>query len=228
MASIARKYVGKSNLQFLDLVQEGNTGLIKAVDTYDYTTGNKFSTYAYYWIRQAITRAVADQSRTIRTPVHVVEALSKISKAKADLTQTLGRKPTTAEIAEATNLTEEKVIIYTAANKNPLSIDKTLTNEDDADLTDIIPDANQETPEETVRHNVTKELVDEVLDTLSEREKRIIKLRFGLEDGVAHTLKDIGEELGVTRERIRQIEEKAMRKLRNPVRANQLKERIMG
>ena len=228
VASIARKYVGKSNLQFLDLVQEGNTGLIKAVDTYDYTTGNKFSTYAYYWIRQAITRAVADQSRTIRTPVHVVEALSKISKAKADLTQTLGRKPTTAEIAEATNLTEEKVIIYTAANKNPLSIDKTLTNEDDADLTDIIPDANQETPEETVRHNVTKELVDEVLDTLSEREKRIIKLRFGLEDGVAHTLKDIGEELGVTRERIRQIEEKAMRKLRNPVRANQLKERIMG
>lgn len=228
VASIARKYIGKSTIPFLDLVQEGNKGLIKAVDTYDYTTGNKFSTYAYYWIRQAITRAIADQNNTIRTPVHVVEALSKISKAKAELTQTLGRKPTVAEIAKATDLTEEKVITYSAARKNPLSIDKTLTDEDDADLTDIIPDTNQETPEEAVRRAVTRELIDEVLDTLSEREKIIIVKRFGLDDGVAHTLKDIGEELGVTRERIRQIEEKAMRKLRNPIRANQLKERIMG
>lgn len=228
VASIARKYIGKSTIPFLDLVQEGNKGLIKAVDTYDYTTGNKFSTYAYYWIRQAITRAIADQNNTIRTPGHVVEALSKISKAKAQLTQTLGRKPTTAEIAEATGLTEEKVNLYAAASKNPLSIDKTLTDEDDADLTDIVPDTNQETPEEAIRRTVTRELIDEVLDTLSEREKIIIVKRFGLDDGVAHTLKDIGEELGVTRERIRQIEAKAMQKLRNPIRANQLKERIMG
>lgn len=228
VASIAKTYIGKSSLQFLDLIQEGNTGLIKAADTYDYTTGNKFSTYAYYWIRQAITRAIADQHNTIRTPVHVVEALSKISKAKAKLTQTLGRKPTIAEIAEATGLTEEKIVIYNAASKNPLSIDKTLTSEDDADLTDIIPDVNQKTPEETARYNITKELVDEVLDTLPERERRIIELRFGLKDGVAHTLKEIGEEFGVTRERIRQIEGKAMQKLRNPIRANQLKERIRG
>ena len=225
-ASIARKYIGKSNLGFLDLVQEGNIGLIKAAEKFDYTKGWKFSTFATYWIRQGITRAMADQSRTIRTPVHVVEALSKISKAKTELTQKLNRKPTQAEIAEATGLTEEKVKTYSAASKALLSLDKTLTDEEDADLTDIIPDGNQPTPEEVMRTNATKEAVNEILGSLSEREQKVIRMRFGLDDGVQRTLKDIGAELGVTRERVRQIESKAMQKLRNPIRANRLKESI--
>lgn len=228
VAHIARKYVGKSNLNFLDLVQEGNIGLMKAVDKYDYTKGFKFSTFATYWIRQGITRAIADQNNTIRTPVHVVEALSKIAKAKTELTQRYGRVPTDEEIAKATGLTVEKLHTYAAASKNPLSIDKTLTDEEDADLTDIIPDVNQPTPEEALRTKVTRELVDEVLDSLDPREKKIIQLRWGLIDGTQHTLKSIGEEFNVTRERIRQIEEKAMRKLKNPIRMKQLKERIQA
>lgn len=227
VAYIARKYIGKSSLSFLDLVQEGNIGLMKAVDKYDYTKGFRFSTFATYWIRQGITRAIADQNNTIRTPVHVVEALSKIAKAKADLTQQLGRKPTEEELASATGLTLEKLHTYSAAGKNPISIDKTLTDEEDADLTDIIPDMNQPTPEEALRAKVTRELVDEVLSTLTDREQKIIKLRWGLIDGTQHTLKSIGEEFNVTRERIRQIEEKTMRKLKNPIRVKQLKERIM-
>lgn len=227
VASIARKYVGKCNLSFLDLVQEGNLGLYKAADKYDYTKGFKFSTYATYWVRQAISRAIADQGRTIRTPVHVVESLSKISKARAELLQTLGHEPTEEEIGAATGLTTEKVAMYLAAAKNPLSIDKPVAEDDDVDMTDIVPDLNQETPEEKVRRDATKQAIDDILGTLSDREKLVIQMRFGLEDGTGHTLDEIGKVLGVTRERARQIEAKAMQKLRNPLRANQLKEQIM-
>ena len=227
VASIARKYIGKSSLSFLDLIQEGNIGLSKAVEKYDYSRGYKFSTYATYWIKQAISRAIADQSRTIRTPVHVVEALSKISKAKAELYQSLGHEPSYAEIAEATGLTEEKVQMYTDASKSPLSIDRPLTEDDEADMTDILPDNNTLTPAQIVAKDAMKQSVQDILDTLSEREKRVIVLRFGLEDGVGRTLDDIGKDLGVTRERARQIEAIAMRKLRNPIRANQLRERIL-
>lgn len=226
VASIARKYIGKSSLSFLDLVQEGNMGLYKAADKYDYTKGFKFSTYATYWVRQAISRAIADQSRTIRTPVHVVEALSKIKKAKSELFQSLGHEPTDDEVGAAIGLTGDKVRMYIEAARNPLSIDKPLTDDDEADMSDIIPDENQETPEEAMRKLATKEAIYEVLGTLSEREQLVIKMRFGLEDGVGHTLEDIGKALGVTRERARQIESIAMRKLRNPIRANQIREHI--
>ena len=226
VASIARKYIGKSSLSFLDLVQEGNLGLIRAIDKYDVSKGYKFSTYATYWIRQAISRAIADQSHTIRTPVHVVEALSKISKAKTALFQELGHEPSIEELAEATDLTPEKINSYTAASKNLLSLDKPLTEDDDADMTEIIPDTNQKNPEEELLAVSTKDAILTILDTLSEREKTVVSMRFGLEDGIGHTLEDIGKTLGVTRERARQIETKAMRKLRQPLRANALKEVI--
>lgn len=229
VASIARKYIGKSSLSFLDLVQEGNLGLYKAVDKFDLSKGFKFSTYATYWIRQAISRAIADQSRTIRTPVHVVEALSKISKTKAELYQTLGREPSNEEIAEKIEgLTAEKIQTYLDASRNLLSIDKPLTEDDDADMTDIIPDNNSLTPEQIVLNNATKDAVMEILGTLSDREKTVVSMRYGIEDGIGHTLDEIGQVLGVTRERARQIESKAMQKLRNPMRAQQLKERIMN
>lgn len=229
VASTARKYIGKSSLSFLDLVQEGNLGLYKAVDKFDLSKGFKFSTYATYWIRQAISRAIADQSRTIRTPVHVVEALSKISKAKAELYQTLGREPSNEEIAEKIEgLTAEKIQTYLDASRNLLSIDKPLTEDDDADMTDIIPDNNNLTPEQIVLNNATKDAVMEILGTLSDREKTVVSMRYGIEDGIGHTLDEIGQVLGVTRERARQIESKAMQKLRNPMRAQQLKERIMN
>lgn len=227
VASIARKYIGKSSLSFLDLVQEGNLGLYKAVDKYDYKKGFKFSTYATYWVRQSIGRAIADQGKTVRTPVHVMEALLKINKAKAELTQKYGHIPSDKEISEATEIPIDKIHLYTASSKALLSIDKPLADDDDVDMTDIIPDVNQETPEDVMRKNATKEAVEDILNTLSEREKTVIQLRFGIEDGIGHTLDDIGKVLGVTRERARQIEAKAMQKLRNPLRANQLKERIL-
>lgn len=228
VASIARTYAGKCNLSFLDLVQEGNIGLYKATEKYDYTKGFKFSTYATYWIRQTIGRAIADQSHTIRTPVHVVEALSKINKAKNSLTQSLKREPTYAEIADATGLTEEKVDTYLKASQHLISIDKPLVDDDEADLTDIIPDEHQPSPEEIAIEKAKKEAVQNILSSLTEREKTVITMRFGLEDGIAHTLEDIGKAIGLTRERARQIEAKAMQKLRNPVRANKLKEEIMN
>jgi len=228
VASIARKYIGKSSLSFLDLVQEGNLGLYKAVDKYDYTKGFKFSTYATYWVRQAISRAIADQGRTIRTPVHVTEALSKISKARNELFQTLGHEPTDEELSNATGLSVDKIQTYIHAAKNPLSIDKPLAEDDETDMSDIIPDLNQETPEEIVYKNAIKEAINSVLDTLTDREKLVIRMRFGLDDGIGHTLGDIGAVLGVTRERARQIQDKAMQKLRNPIRANQIKEQFMN
>jgi RNA polymerase primary sigma factor len=224
VASIARKYIGKSSLSFLDLVQEGNLGLSKAVDKYDYSKGFKFSTYATYWIKQAISRAIADQSRTIRTPVHVVEALSKISKARTELMQSLKREPSDAEIGNATGLTAEKVRMYLEASKTPLSLDKPMTDDDETYMSDIIPDEGQDNPEEVVRNMAVKDAISEVLGTLSDRERLVIKMRFGLEDGIGHTLEDIGKALGVTRERARQIEDIAMRKLRNPLRANKIRE----
>lgn len=227
VAAIARKYIGKSSLSFLDLVQEGNIGLAKAVDKFDYTKGYKFSTYATYWVKQTISRAIADQSRTIRTPVHVVEALSKINKAKTELSQTLGREPSLEEISKETGIPADKISLYSSAAKNPLSIDKPLTEDDEADMTDILPDNTQLTPEQVVAKEAMKESVLDILDTLTQREKRVITLRYGLEDGVGKTLDDIGKDIGVTRERVRQIEAAAMRKLRNPIRANQLKERIL-
>ena len=228
VASIARNYIGKSSLSYLDLIQEGNIGLTKAVNKYDYSKGYKFSTYATYWIRQAITRAIADQSHTIRTPVHVVEALTKINKAKAELYQTLKHEPNLEEISQATGLSIEKIITYTNASKNPLSIDKPISEDEDVDMTDIVPDVNSLSPEQIVMEKELKNSVDEILDTLSPREKQVIKLRYGLEDGIGHTLEDIGKVLGVTRERARQIEAGAMRKLRQPLRANALKERILN
>jgi RNA polymerase primary sigma factor len=224
VASIARKYIGKSSLTFLDLVQEGNLGLSKAVDKYDYSKGFKFSTYATYWIKQAISRAIADQSRTIRTPVHVVEALSKISKARTELMQSLKREPSDAEIGNAVGLTAEKVRMYLEASKTPLSLDKPMTDDDETYMSDIIPDEGQDNPEEVVRNMAVKDAISEVLGTLSDRERLVIKMRFGLEDGIGHTLEDIGKALGVTRERARQIEDIAMRKLRNPLRANKIRE----
>lgn len=228
VTAIARKYIGKSSLGFLDLVQEGNIGLYKAVDKFDYTKGFKFSTYATYWVRQAISRAIADQSRTIRTPVHVVEALSKISKAKAELYQLYGRKPTDTEISIATGIPIEKINLYLDASRIPLSIDKPLTEDEDADMTEIIPDKNMFSPEELILKEATKQSILDILDSLTEREKTVIIMRFGLEDGIGHTLTDIGEAIGVTRERARQIEMKAMQKLRNPVRANQIKEQFVN
>jgi len=221
---VARKYIGKSELSFLDLIQEGNMGLMKSVEKYDLNKGYKFSTYATYWIRQGITRAIADQSHTIRTPVHVVEALSKISKAKAKLFQTLGREPSIDELATETGLTIEKINTYMSASRSLLSLDKTITEDDDVDMSDIIPDTNQLNPEERVLNIANKDAIKNVLNTLSERERLVVSMRYGLEDGVGHTLEDIGKTLGVTRERARQIETKAMRKLRHPLRAKMLKE----
>lgn len=226
VASIAKKYIGKSSLTFLDLIQEGNMGLVKAADKYDYTKGFKFSTYATYWVRQAISRAIADQSRLIRTPVHVVEAMSKINKAKAILAQSLHREPTLEEIAKETDLTTEKVQLYLDSYRNPISLDKPIGDDEDGDLTEIIPDLNTKTPEQVAKESMKKEAVMDLLDSLSDREKTVIIMRFGFDDGVGKTLEDIGAALGVTRERARQIEAKAMRKLRNPIRANLFKEQI--
>lgn len=226
VASIAKKYIGKSPLSFLDLIQEGNMGLLKAADRYDYTKGFKFSTYATYWVRQAISRAIADQSRLIRTPVHVVEAMSKINKAKTALAQSLHREPTLDEIAKETDLTVDKVQLYLSSYVNPISLDKPIGDDEDGDLTEIIPDLNTKTPEQIAKDNMKKDAIMDLLSSLSDREKTVILMRFGFDDGVGKTLEDIGKAIGVTRERARQIEAKAMRKLRNPARANMFKAEI--